>query len=153
MFCLSMYGVGYSALKCPPKGRTKQSMRDECDVNLIMANFAKTGLLTHLAAGAPTYADVGDMGDYRSALEQIRSVELYFADLPAKVRASFGNDALAFMEYLESGASEEDLRALSLEVLGDRRGRAQDAREGDEAVPDVVPAPEVAPEPGGTLPT
>ncbi len=128
-------------------GRTKQSMRDECNVNLIVANFTKTGFLGHLAQGVPEFVDVSEMTDYRSVIEQVRSVEKYFAGLPAEVRTAFGNDAVDFMQYLET-ASVEDLETLGLEALGDRRGRSQDAREGD-----VDPAPEVSPEPDGTLST
>ena len=66
----------------------------------------------------------------------MRAAEKYFAGLPAAVRTRFDNDVINFMSYLESGASDEDLRDLGLEVLGDRRGRAQDGREGD-ALPTV----------------
>ncbi len=150
---MSMYGVVYGGLVCPP-GVAKQAMRDECDVNLIMAKFVKTGFIEHVSSGVPSYVDMSEVTDYRTAIEHVRSVEEYFLGLPAEVRRRFDNDTVTFMEYLESGASEEDLKALGLEVLGDRRARAQDEREGDATPPDVVPAPEVVPpEPGGTLPT
>ncbi len=29
-------------------GRTKQSMRDECDINLIMKKYQKTGAIAHV---------------------------------------------------------------------------------------------------------
>ncbi len=143
---MSMYGVEDHTITCGP-GRTKQSMKAECDINLIVAKFEKSGLLTHVSQGLPSFVDVSEMTDYRSAMEHVRSVEEYFAGLPAAVRARFVNDPIEFMEYLDSGASEEDLRALGLEVLGDRRARAHDGREGDEVVADVVPAPEETPEP------
>ncbi len=128
---MSMYGESYTRVDCGVEGGAKQSMRDECDVNLIVAQFTKTGFLTHVSSGVPSFVDVSEMTDYRSAIEQVRSVEAYFAGLPAGVRSRFRNDAVEFMEYLESGASEEDLKALGLEVLGDRRARARNEREGD----------------------
>ncbi len=136
---MSMYGEKETRIVCG-KGVAKQAMRDECDVNLIMAKFVKTGFISHVAAGLPSYVDVSELSSYREAIEHVRSVEGYFAGLPANVRSRFGNDAVAFMEYLDSGASEDDLRALGLDVLGDRRARAQDGREGDGEVPDVVAA-------------
>ncbi len=153
---MSMYGVTETRI-ASGKGRAKQSMKDECNVNLIVANFVKTGMINHIQKGLPVFADVSEMTDYRTAIETVRGVEEYFAGLPAVVRARFENDAVGFMEYLESGADEKDLQALGLEVLGDRRKRSRDAREGDEVVPEVVPdvepPPEPAPEAVGTLPT
>ncbi len=150
---MSMYGIPYAPIKCG-KGLAKQSMRDECDVNLIMAKFVKTGLISHVARGLPSFVDVSELTDYRSAIEQVRSVEKYFAALPAGVRTRFDNDAVSFMSFLESGASGEDLEALGLEALGDRRARSKDGREGDSVEPDVVPPPPVVPaEAAGTLPT
>lgn len=149
---MSMYGVEDTRITCG-KGRAKQSMRDECDVNLIVAQYVKTGFLSHISGSIPSYVDVSEMTDYRSAIEHMRSMEDYFAGLPALVRSRFQNDPVSFMEYLESGASEDDLRALGLEVLGDRRARPKDGREGDRTLPDVVPAPESSPEPDGTLST
>ncbi len=152
---MSMYGrsVSDSRIRCG-KGRAKQSMRDECDVNLIVAQYVKTGFLSHVSVGFPLWVDVSEMTDFRDAIEHVRSMARYFAGLPATVRSRFENDAVSLMEYLESGASEEDLHALGLEVLGDRRGRSQNSRTGDvAAVVDAVPAPEVTPEPDGTLAT
>ena len=36
---------------------TKQSFKDECDINKIMAKFQKTGALNHYAKHAPQYGD------------------------------------------------------------------------------------------------
>ncbi len=147
---MSMYGVTDTRITCG-KGRAKQSMKDECNINLIMAQYTKTGFISHLAKGVPSFVDVSTLTDYRSAIEHVRSVEEYFSDLPAVVRTRFDNDAVTFMEYLDSGASEEDLRDLGLEVLGDQRARARNEREGDVvADPVVVPAPEITPEPDST---
>ncbi len=155
---MSMYGVAYEPL-APGKGPgAKQSMKDECDVNLIVARFAETGLIDHLADGIPAFVDVSELGDYRSIIEQVRKVDEYFAGLPAGVRGEFGNDAARFMDYLESGASAEDLQKLGLEVVGDRRAdeerqrRRDDAAEAAEVV-EVPAAPPVPPEAAGTVPT
>lgn len=130
---MSMYGVPYTALE-PGEGEgAKQSMRDECDVNLIVARFSETGLISHLASGVPRFADVSEFSDFRGVLEQVREVESYFAGLPAKVRRSFADDASLFMDYLESGASEEDLKKRGLELVGDRRADQERQRRRDDA--------------------
>jgi len=130
---MSMYGVPYAPLNTGKDGGAKQSMRDECDVNLIVERFAETGLLEHVASGIPQFVDVSELGDFRSVIEQVREVEEYFAGLPAKVRGVFQHDASNFMEFLESGASEEDLRKIGLDVVGDRRGADERQRRRDDA--------------------
>ncbi len=136
------------------KGRAKQSMKDECDVNLIVAQFTKTGFMSHVATGLPSFVDVSELTDYRSAIEHVRSVEEWFSGLPAEVRARFRNDAVEFMEYLDGGATEDEFEELGRQVLGDRRSRGRDEREGDSRPPDVVPPPAVDPPAAdGTLPT
>lgn len=149
---MSMYGVPYSALE-PGKGAgAKQSMLDECDVNLIVERFAKTGLLEHIAEGIPQYVDASELGDFRSVLEQVRKVEDYFSGLPAAVRSSFQNDAARFMDYLESGASAEDLQKLGLAIVGDRRADEERQRRREDAAPKVDAVP-VAPEEPSTVST
>lgn len=141
---MSMYGVVDHTIACTTKGRAKQSMKAECDINVIMARYVETGLMSHLAAGVPSFPDVGDLPDYRGAIENMRAAEKYFMGLPAEVRASFDHDAGAFMDYLQSGASEKELRELSLKILGDQRGRSQDAREGDVEPPPAARPTEAA---------
>lgn len=147
---MSMHGKVYVR---PGGGesRTKQAMQDECNINLIMARFEKTGLITHLAQGAPSFADVSELTGYRSAIENVRLVQEYFLGLPAKVRARFDHDAATFMDYLESDATPDELRELGLDALGDRRAPALDRR-----VTDVEEPPKAEFEPSevpNTLPT
>ncbi len=117
---MSMYGQLELRLDVSGESRTKQSMKKECDVNRIVSSFQKTGLIDHLADGIPVFADVSELGDYRSVIEQVRAVDAYFAGLPAKVRTAFSNDASNFMDYLESGATAEELERAGLEVLDGR---------------------------------
>ncbi len=76
---------------------------------------------------------MSELGDYRSIIEQVRKVDEYFSGLPAEVRSEFLNDASRFMDYLESGASVEDLEKLGLKVVGDRRADQQRQRRRDDA--------------------
>lgn len=152
---MSMYGEVYERL-APGEGGAKQSMREECDVNLIVQRFQKTGLISHLADGVPSFVDVSELGDFRSVLEHCRSVEAYFQGLPAKVRAVFSNDSRSFMDYLEGNPGVGDLEELGLEAIEGRLSSIDD-REPVEVVdpPPVVPPAAVVepPEAPGTVPT
>lgn len=95
---------------------TKQAMKDECDVNMILKRFTKTGMLTHIAKGQPIYADVSDVGSYREAVDRVRAAEDFFMRLPSKVRAYFDNSVERYLD--EAGTlSPEELKNLGIEIL------------------------------------
>lgn len=138
---MGMYG-GLPRTRVPDTGPglAKQSAKDECDVNLILDRFRRTGAVDHLARGTPVFADVSEVGDYRTALENARAAEKYFAGLPAKVRAEFGNDAVRYLEALQDPEAGERLRGIVREVLGDRRARSARERASDREVREEPPA-------------
>lgn len=117
----------YSAYDQPPKvvldcigageagvSLTRQSMKAETDINNILARYARSGLLTHVAQNSPVYADVSESGNYREAVEHVREAEKFFAGLPAKVRAHFENDAGAFLDFMTDPTKEAEARELGL---------------------------------------
>lgn len=138
---MSMYGTGTRTpvVACDPEeDRTKQEFKEECDVNNIMAKFAKTGMITHLAKGIPHFSDVSEMGDYRAAIENVRAADEYFQQLPAKLRAHFDHDAANFLEFSQKPGAVEELRELGLQEYA--RGGDRRATEVPPEVPEVVPA-------------
>ncbi len=98
---------------CGP-GRTKQSMKDECDINLILARHEKTGLLTPVDTRPAMFVDVSGVGDYREAIENVRNAEDLFMQLPSKVRAKFDNDPAEFLDFCSSSENEEEMRDMGL---------------------------------------
>lgn len=98
----------------PADDRTKQSMKDECDVNRIIGNYAKTGLLTPVSEDPGIYVDVSEMGDYKEALAQIDRAQSMFGMLPSRIRAKFGNDPATFLDYASDGNNTEDLIEMGL---------------------------------------
>lgn len=116
--------------------RTKQSMKEECDVNKIVARFEVTGMMNHLQRRQPVYADVSSVGDYHEALQRVDEARRSFMTLPAKVRLHFGNDPAAFLEYMtEPGRTLQDLRELGLGLVDERRVRVARTRAADAATP------------------
>jgi len=82
--------------------RTKQSMRDEVDINVIVARARKGHAITHVARGMPAFMDVSEVGDYKSALDMLRAADAFFEALPAKVRESFDNDPAIFLDSVDT---------------------------------------------------
>ncbi len=99
---------------CGTDGGAKQSFKDECDVNQILARYAKTGLLTPVTARSPAFVDVTMVGDYRSAIENIRSAQELFMDLPSGIRTEFGNDPAEFLDFCIDPENEDRMRELGL---------------------------------------
>jgi len=97
---------------------TKQSFQAECDVNEIMRRFVRSGdpnVLNRLQAiSAGVYGDFSNVGDYRSALDQVRRADEVFMAMPAKVRAEFHNDAAIFLDFCSDPKNLDRLRELGL---------------------------------------
>jgi len=93
--------------------RTKQSFRDECDINNILRQFNVTG---ELPSGSvqPQYGDFSGITDYQSALNAVMAAQDSFLQLPAKVRAKFDNDPALFVEFASDEANRDEMKALGL---------------------------------------
>lgn len=94
-----------------------QSFKDECDINRIMARYAKTGVL-----GNPNrpqkqgfFEDVSMAPeDFLEAQQRLQRAESAFMDLPSKVRAMFEHNPAGLMEWLSDEANHEEARKLGL---------------------------------------
>lgn len=104
-----------SALHCLDVSLAKQSFREECDINTIVARFGLSGELPQ-GARAPTYADFGDVVDFHSAMNAVAAARESFDQMPAKVRARFNNDPGAFVDFCSDVANLDEVRKLGLLV-------------------------------------
>lgn len=94
-------------------GRTKQSMRDECNVNLIVAKFQKTGVLSYMTNKEAVYMDVDPL-DYQDALNTLRETQNMFDELPSKIRKRFENNPQKFLEFCQDPKNQEEIYDLGL---------------------------------------
>lgn len=83
---------------------TRQSDADAADINKIVSRFERSGVMP-LTAREGRFLDVSEVGDYRSALEQVRRANEYFETLPASSRAMFGNDPAVFLDKVNDPAA------------------------------------------------
>lgn len=116
--------------------RTKQAMKKDCDINLIVERHASTGLWDHLTPTAPMYGDFSQSVELQEAIELVDAAEATFDALPANVRSVVDNDPVKFAAAL---ADEGLFREL--------------VEAGMPATEDPVPAPDPAPVVGGETPT
>ena len=103
-----------TSLKFTAPSLTKQSFKEECDINNIVCKFAKTGLLEHVALSKPKFGDFLGVSDFQTALNQVIEVEESFDALPAKVRARFNNQPVEFLEFCADEKNHDEMLELGL---------------------------------------
>lgn len=120
---------------------TKQSFRDECDINTIVQRFGLTGELP-TGVRMPTYGDFEDLPDYHQAMNAIRAADEAFYAMPADVRARFNNSPGAFVDFCSKQENHAEAVKLGL-ALPQAAALARAPVPADTTV--EAPAPAVAP--------
>lgn len=111
---------------------TKDSFKDECDINVIMARYARTGVLPENYR-QPVYADVSEVPSYMEALDVVRQAEDAFYALPAQARLECGNDPAVFVDRLRSDAEWAKKHGLLAESEAKAAPLASPAPQGAES--------------------
>ena len=93
---------------------TKQSEKDEADINTIMARWTSTGQIDHMAPGEARYGDFTDREEYHLALSRVREAEAHFHLVPAHIRKRVDNDVGKFFEFVTDPERREELVELGL---------------------------------------
>lgn len=98
---------------CQEKSMTRQSEAEACDINSIMKRYEKTGVLP-VDTREAVFTDVSEVGSFREALDVVARATEGFMQLPAAVRARFGNDPVAFVDFCGDQANRGELEELGL---------------------------------------
>lgn len=96
------------------KSRVKKNFRAQCDINEIMARYFKTGLLEHVERRQGQYGEFHVMPDFHTAMTKVAEAQAMFLELPASIRARFGNDPGAFLDFVSSPDNIEEMRKIGL---------------------------------------
>lgn len=92
-------------------GRTKQSFKDETDINKILMRAEKSGTISHLNKYQGQYADFSEF-DYQENLIQLTRGREMFDELPAEIRSEFQNSPAQFFNYVNDPENKERLEEL-----------------------------------------
>jgi len=100
------------------KSRTHQSMKDECDINRIVASAGRMGangmaMIGHQNNQQPQYLECSSE-DYYESLNIVLGAQEMFNGLPSGVRARFKNEPLLFLEYVQRAENAEEAASLGL---------------------------------------
>lgn len=94
-------------------GRTRQSFKDECDINVIMARYMRTGTLDFLNQREAQYADVTGR-DYQQAMLLVAGARSMFQELPSELRSRFDNEPQKLLEFMENEQNLDEAIKLGL---------------------------------------
>jgi len=101
------------SLSFPAQGRTKQSFKDECDVNRIMARYLSTGELPNLNNVEPQYLDCTAF-DYQQHQNFIAGAMSLFHELPSAIRSRFQNSPAEFLDFCSQEKNRPELAEMGL---------------------------------------
>lgn len=122
---------------------TKQEFKDECDINNIVKKFERDQLVDHVMAVQGRYGDFGEAGTFHEAMNTVRDAQEMFESVPAAIRAEFGNDPGAFLDWAIN-APDDELRERGLMPPAS----VDPAPGGAPGAPAVDPDPPIDPDPG-----
>ena len=80
-------------------GRTKQSQKDETDINKLLERSAREKTLSHLEKYQANYADFSDY-DFETHVKKIAAGNTMFEELPAETKREFKQSAQKFFEFV-----------------------------------------------------
>ncbi|WNK14176.1 MAG: internal scaffolding protein [Microvirus sp.] len=93
------------------EGRTKQSFKDECDINVLMSKYLKTGLMDHVNEALPRFEDVTSL-DFQEAQHLIAEAASMFEDIPSAIRNRFDNNPGKLLDWVHDPANAEEAATL-----------------------------------------
>lgn len=104
------FGVNF-----PKETLTKQSFRDECDINNIVSRWNKTGVVGSSFNNTPGYyGDVSNVADYHASLNLVLAATQGFNALPSSLRERFNNDPAQLLGFLDNPENRDEAIALGL---------------------------------------
>lgn len=100
------------ATKNEQPSMTQQAFAEDCDVNIILDRYMKTGELPKPRQGV--YADVSEVPDLSEAIQIVQQAQTAFDSLPAKIRYEFHNDPTKLLNFIADPKNKEKAIELGL---------------------------------------
>jgi len=95
---------------------TRESFRDECNINSIMAKAVR-GVIPRLNSKSPLFQDVSDIGTFQNMHLRMQEIQDEFLHkVPAEIRLRHGNDPGRFADWLQKPENREEAIGLGLIV-------------------------------------
>ncbi len=101
----------------------QQQFKEDCDVNIIMQRFQKTGAIDHVSKHQPEYGFASPT-DYHESMNIVTSAQSMFNDLPSKLRNEFHNNPQALLEFVQDPKNADRAAELGLQLSDDAAAKA-----------------------------
>lgn len=96
--------------------KTKQSFKDECDINNILKKFRLDEIIEAQKHSPDLYQDVSDVAEFHEAQNVIVRAKEQFEALPSYVRETFRNDPALFLEFASEPKNIDAMGEMGLAV-------------------------------------
>lgn len=96
------------------ESRTKQEMKDACDINNIVRQNRATGMIDHGSLKQAMYGDFSSTMSFHEARNAVATATQAFDKLPHEIRTRFGNDAANLVDFMSDDANIEEAKQLGL---------------------------------------
>lgn len=94
-------------------GMTEQSHKDKTDINLILMDYKRTGLIKHAKQHEGKYDDVSAI-DFQESMFKVTQVQSMFNQLPSDMRNQFNNDPAQFLAYVQDKSNADNLAKMGI---------------------------------------
>ncbi len=146
---MSMNGTKQPTYK---DGRTKQSFKDETDIEKILSRAQKSGTISHLTKYEARYGDFSGFDFFEANIKMAAGAEI-FAALPSEIRNEFQNTPGKFFAYVNDPDNKDRLGELLPELAAPGRQNISTtplvkadedtaALAAEKAAAEVIPVPE-----------
>lgn len=110
-----VYDNTQSAVDCSKDpGHTRQSEKESCDINNIVAAAVRGEFVQNLKSSMPQFLDLTGLPNYQEALDLVIKAQETFMELPAKIRTRFDNNPGKFVDFMSTPGNETEARLLGL---------------------------------------
>lgn len=92
--------------------RTKQSFKEECDINNILRKYS-LGIMPE-SSGPGQYGDFSNVADYQTAVQSVMDANSAFAALPSQIRHRFEHDPTKLLAFLHDAKNRDEAIRLGL---------------------------------------
>lgn len=92
----------------------RQEFKDECDINVLMARYQKTGILPEsIKEGEGRFLDCTEY-DFQRSMEIVAGASSLFEQLPSGIRTRCDNDPVKLLAFVADPVNREEARKLGI---------------------------------------
>lgn len=125
------------------QGGAKQSFKEECDINNILAKYQETGAITHANNRHADYGFATSL-DFHESMDLVLKAQEMFDELPSSIRAKFGHSPGAFLDFAQDPENAQEMADMGLSEP--TQGTTQENEEKATRELDEAPTPQKAAE-------